>query len=248
MRALAGLIVVVSLLLAACGSDASAPGGDSGDVEAFCALMEESEESGDDLDPTTPEGQAQLAEILDTAPSGIKGDLEVLFEMVEQFEGVDENDPEAFEEAFALMFNPEFLAAAENLDTFAVEECGLPPSGDFGQDESYGDDLFGDDPFGDDTDGGDDSEESLETGAIRDFLETTHSETDWADSIVTIGVLNDSIISLGGPFDTGQAVAACEAAGGYAAGQGVSATVEVYDNDGALLAAGPDDAGICEAA
>ncbi len=244
MRIVVGVVLVSALVLVGCGSDAAGPGG-GGSVEAFCTLMEESESSGEELDPTTAEGKEKLQEVLDAAPSEIKGDVEVLFGMIDDFEGVDEDDPEAFEQAFSLMFNPEFISAAENLDTFAVEECGLPPSGDFGDGGTLDDEGFGDDPFGDG--GFDDSDDGLDSSAIREYIET-NGPTDLGEALTSVGAFGSSSVSLGGPFDIDQAIEACELAGEYAAGQGIDASVEVSDDAGTVVATGPDDTGSCKAA
>lgn len=127
MRILLLVLAVPALLFSAgCSDD-----GGGGDVEAFCELLRESEDD-DNTDPTTDEGREAFAELVAVAPDEVKDDLATMMGFIEDLEDMDEDDPDSFAAAMGLMFNPEFLAAGENLETFGVEECGLEPSDDSG--------------------------------------------------------------------------------------------------------------------
>jgi hypothetical protein len=128
--ALLVLVLAAPLLLGACSDDSdsgsgSGDGGGGDDVEAFCDQVIAVDEMED---PSSEEALDALNQLVDDAPSEIKDDLEVLLPILEDLEGLDEDDPEAFGEVLALMENEEFIEASENLEAFGVEECGLEPS------------------------------------------------------------------------------------------------------------------------
>jgi hypothetical protein len=50
-----------------------------------------------------------------------------MLDMMERFEQVDEDDPEAFAELMEMMYDSEFLASGEALELYVIEECGFPP-------------------------------------------------------------------------------------------------------------------------
>lgn len=128
-----GIAVASGLLFTACGDDESA-----GDVEAFCAEFADSDSV--DLDEDFEAGIAEMERIRDLAPSSVRGDVDVLLDTFREVEALDagqesadlgedsfEEMEEAFAEMMAIMFDPEVLEATENLETFAVEECGIDP-------------------------------------------------------------------------------------------------------------------------
>lgn len=179
------LLAAALVGVTACGSDSAG----SADVDAFCDMLRESEaaeESGDqvDLSEDFDAGMAELQRFRDAAPGEIRDDIDTmigLFRELDELEQSGADDEEAFGAALALMFDPRFLAAAENLETFGVETCGLEPS-----DDDFGFDVEGDDgaiSFDDDADGSADESEEVPEGFI----------TEPAD-------IDDPLWS-GGPFD-----------------------------------------------
>lgn len=150
--------VVCSLVFAACGSESadvesesadvgseSAEGdvesgeGDfesgEGDVDAFCDELRriDSDETVDEEDEFDVV-MAELERVRELAPSEIRSDIDVVIEKFGEFEQLEANssgdESEEFGAALALIFDPEFIAASENLEAFGVEECGLEPSSD----------------------------------------------------------------------------------------------------------------------
>jgi hypothetical protein len=240
--------VAVALLLlvplAACSSDddggddaadeqsQDASGGDAeggeGDGDAFCALLEDSADA--DVDPTTDEGRALMGEILDAAPDDLRPEIAAMFELFEQMEAIDEDDPEAFAEALALVFDPEFIAAGEALEAYAVDECGLPPGTISGEDDGAvpgeGEDEDGDDSSGEDDD-------ALSTDAIEAWLADNYADADWHD-LVTARWSTDAGIGVGGDFTDDQALAACDALLEFLDEVGEDADVQITDADGTL--------------
>lgn len=120
-------LALLALLFAPLVAVSCSDDGGGGDVEAFCdqiVVLESME------DPTDEEAQQALQDLVDDAPSEIKGDLEVVVGVFDDLQGLDEDDPEAMGEVFALMENEEFIEASENLEAFGVDECGLEPTED----------------------------------------------------------------------------------------------------------------------
>jgi hypothetical protein len=99
--------------------------GSSGDFAEFCGQVDSLEEVED---PTDPEYQAAVEDLIDQAPDEIKDDLQTVLDTVLDFGSFDDEDPQAFIDALALMEDPAFIEAAENLEAFGVTECGFEPS------------------------------------------------------------------------------------------------------------------------
>lgn len=167
--------VAFSLLFAACGSESTESGSESaesgsesaeaeaesaeagsesagGDVDAFCDELrrmdsEETVDMEDDFDAA----MAEMERVRELAPGEIRGDIDVVIDKFREFEELEANssgdEAEEFGAAFALAFDPQFIAAAENLEAFGVEECGLEPSSD-GDDDFTFDEADGE-PSGD---------------------------------------------------------------------------------------------------
>ena len=51
--------------------------------------------------------------------------MRTLSELGEQISGLDEDDPDAFEEMFALMLDPSFMSAMDDLDEYFTDTCGF---------------------------------------------------------------------------------------------------------------------------
>jgi hypothetical protein len=138
---LAGTLLLTAGL-AACGDD-----DDTLTTEEFCEHLEEMEEvdNGDlMMDNDIDEVLDAIDELVAVAPDEVRDDLQIMRDKLAEFDDldIDEDDPEAAFEAFmTIVFDPEFLAATERLEEFAVEECGFEPSDDVGD---FGD-VFDDD-------------------------------------------------------------------------------------------------------
>lgn len=122
------------LLVSACGggSDSGATGSD-GDVEAFCRVLRDAESQDDvDLGDDFEAGMAQLQTFREDAPPAVQADLDVLigkFEELNELEAASAGDDgTGVEAAFEILLDPEFIAAAENVEAFGVDECGLDAS------------------------------------------------------------------------------------------------------------------------
>lgn len=117
MRKIVGLVAAMTLLgtAAACGDD----GGGEGDLEAFCRLGAETDDS--DEFPTS----AELDELRDVAPAEIRGDVDTLVDAFQEIE-----DPEDFEAALEVLSTPEVAEASENIEAFVAENCDADTGGE----------------------------------------------------------------------------------------------------------------------
>jgi hypothetical protein len=136
------VVVAGAFVVAACGDDSG------GSVEAFCESAQEFADSGDFLDTDNPEdfsaGLEQAREVInalaDDAPSEISDDAETVAEvsgeMFDSLAGIDTTDEAAVEAAFAPFFDadadPEFAAAVDSVNDFALAECGIDLEGSDG--------------------------------------------------------------------------------------------------------------------
>ncbi len=135
----------------ACGGDS---GGSNALSEAeFCDKIASVEGTAPaDADMTTV--LAVLADLADSAPTKeLRDAIETIAPIMQELEGVDENDPEAFAKAMEIMMDPKIVAAGAVLEKFATETCGLTdttdaPSDDMSSDGGSGD-IFDDMSAGD---------------------------------------------------------------------------------------------------
>jgi hypothetical protein len=135
MKRVVTVVLVAAFVVAACGDDSG------GSVEAFCESAQEFADTDDFLDAASPEefsaGLAEAREVInslaDDAPSEISDDAETLAKILRELIGsladIDPTDQAAVEAAFAPYFDadadPEFAAAVERVNEFALAECGI---------------------------------------------------------------------------------------------------------------------------
>ena len=219
--------LVIGVLLVACGDDDSSGGGDQ---EAFCETLASSAE-GPDLE--SEEGIAAFRELIEVAPGEIRGDLDVLADAVERLEGLDENDPDAFEEFFTIALDPRVVSATENLEDYAVERCGLDP-------DNFDDDgeESGSDPLEVDADLG-----VVSVDGIQAHLDAEYTGAEWVDEINGWSVFMGRRVEVQGDDLADDALVACEAILGYATGIDPEATVKVSDFSGNDFATGDASSG-----
>ena len=135
MKRVVTVVLVAAFVVAACGDDSG------GSVEAFCESAQEFADTDDFLDAANPEdfsaGLEEAREVInalaDDAPSEISDDAETsaktLRELIDSLADIDPTDQAAVEAAFAPFFDadadPEFAAAVERVNEFALAECGI---------------------------------------------------------------------------------------------------------------------------
>lgn len=118
-------------ILPACGGDdggGGATGGGRLSDEAFCTLVEQRLAEAEESDPEAFETEvfALIGGLANQAPTAeLTSAMQKLGEVGETLVGIDEDDPEAFGEAFALMMDPGFMAAMETLDDYFTNTCDL---------------------------------------------------------------------------------------------------------------------------
>lgn len=161
-RSIGALAVAAALGMTACGGDdgggaGGAGGGGAGGGgsrltdEAFCARLVELEEQTSQLDPDEADAAffGQLSALVAAAPNDqLRSALSTFGDIAQKLEGIDENDPEAFGEAFAIFFDPKVIAASETLETYLTDTCGIDTGSGIGDDDlDVGEDFdvdFGD--------------------------------------------------------------------------------------------------------
>ena len=126
VRYTVAVAAALGLFLGACGDDdgGSAGGGSALSEAEFCAQLEAMEDS--DADITDSEALAQLAALARSAPnSEMRSALNKFAEIAQELEGFDEDDPAAIGAAFALIFDPEVIAATETIESYLSDTCGI---------------------------------------------------------------------------------------------------------------------------
>jgi hypothetical protein len=146
---------------------------DDGSDDDFCGLLEAS--VGEDaIDLETDEGTEAFAELVEAAPDELAEPMGVIEDALSQVTDFDEDDPEAFSEAFDALFDPDVVAAFEEVEAYGVETCGLPEGfldngTDGGVDGTGGEAEDGD---GDGSGGGD----FVSTDEVQAHLEATYGD------------------------------------------------------------------------
>lgn len=192
----------LALLLAACGGD---DGGSTASDEEFCAelaALEEADAGGDGSDELDAEALAQLQDLADRAPNeDLRTALETLGDIAEQMSDLDEDDPEAFGQVMALMFDPDVISAGETLDTYMVDVCGMEPdetgsgiTGDDASDEGgVGDDT---DTDGSASDGTVSTFDALDSSELNDGFEGVLEDLDVDSQGRSVGVSGGSEVTV----------------------------------------------------
>jgi hypothetical protein len=221
-----GVVTLLAVGLAACGGDDESGGARRLDEEAFCERLRQLDEAGQ-ASPSDEIDEAFLTELSTLAAQApteeLGGAIEVLGRVGSELAAIDENDPDAFGEALAAAFDPEFLSATETVESFAVGTCGLDPT-DTGMDFSGSDDGFGD---GFEDGSGDGAEDDLTGGP-------TGSAFDDLDA----GALNDEVrpaIEQFAPDSQGSGITI------FPSGDGTTVEVQVFSPSSL------DPVGLCEA-
>jgi hypothetical protein len=135
MKRVMTVVFAAAFVVAACGDDSG------GSVEAFCESAQEFADTDDFLDTDNPDefsaGLAEAREVInalaDDAPSEISDDAEtvttIFGELIDSLADIDPTDQAAIEAAFAPFFDadadPEFAAAVDRVNEFALAECGI---------------------------------------------------------------------------------------------------------------------------
>lgn len=131
-------LLLVGVGLTACGND-DAGGGAMSD-EQFCARIAELEESGEDM--SDDEAMAELGRLAAQAPNEeLRQALAHLAEVTQQMSEFDEDDPDAMGAAMELMFDPQFMASAETVESYMSDTCGIETDTGFDEDMDFGEDM-----------------------------------------------------------------------------------------------------------
>ena len=245
MRRLLIAVSALGLVAAACSSD-----GGGGSLDAFCdqlLALEERDAEGSEL--SDEEAVEVFQQLRDDAPEDIRDDVDTVLELIEQLAGLGEDDPEAIDEAFPAIFDPDVTAALGRFTDFAVDECGVDPAV-FGLEGL--EDLEGlEEPPVSDDEGASPDGDGPSTDGFDAYAQENFPDSPWLGSIggTALGTFDgqaDFSLNVGDTVTSDDAVEVCEAAEEYLASEGVTEiTITVSTGDTELAAKAPD--GVCEA-
>jgi hypothetical protein len=219
--------------------------GGGGSVEEFCEFLRESEDSEIDINED-PEAAAEAMETMrELAPEEIREDIEVLLDVMEQLAELDEDDPDAMGAVFGLFFQPDVMAAAENLEDFGVDECGLEPTENDFTDPDFGGETVTTDGFDFDFDeGDDDTDDPFSIDAMQAYLDDEYGDEPWIDKIASWSIFGDEVevAPFGEELTEDEAFAICDALLEYLESIDSDAQLTVTDEDGeGIVMRGRDD-------
>jgi hypothetical protein len=225
-------------------TDDSAPASDegSGSDSEFCAEVEEQAElfEGSSDAGATDEDLAAFDDLVAVAPETIQPDLETVRDTYVEISELGE-DPASIDEAFDILFDPEFIGAIEQMGIFLEEECGI----DIETPSEAG--LDGGDEGSDDEEEADDG---LSADGLRAYLET--EDADLEARIQSVATVDGLEVSVGvrNLDDPAEAVEICEAVSGYVYDEvgDADVTVVVNDTSATTLAEREGEEGTCEPA
>ncbi len=179
---------VTVALLVACGGNSA--GGE--DVDAFCEEYAQAQADGAaETEEDTAVIMADLERVGDLAPAEIRDDVDVLIDTFAEFMEIEAatetGEADEIGAAFELFSDPAFVAAGENVEQFAEDECGIEPLSD--GDSSDDMDLDVDDDLGDITDDASGGDASGDDTVDRP-ASTIVTEAAPGDAATTVGELS----------------------------------------------------------
>ncbi|MGA9275701.1 hypothetical protein [Ilumatobacter sp.] len=116
----------VIVALTACGSGSDGAGDDSS-TEAFCDQLRTFIETPAD---DTAVAVEQFDQLVEDAPDEVSDDLQVMSDAFSEVADLDEDDPESFTVLLEVFGRSDVIEAAETLEQYGADQCGLEPSPD----------------------------------------------------------------------------------------------------------------------
>lgn len=188
------------------------PSASDGDSD-YCAVVDELGLADENLDLSQdPEGAVAAVErMADAAPPELADDFEVFLDRLRQLAEIDEDDgAAALEQIFALFTDQEFATAAEAVESYTLEQCGVQLGASPG---GTGTDTGGDPDSGPD----DGFDEDFGFGALEledvDAIEDANEGEAWVDKLTTT-VINSGrdvrVATSGDDLTDDEALTVCE--------------------------------------
>jgi hypothetical protein len=218
----AAVLVLAAGLLAGCGdSEIALPapkesnerpdGSGSGDSDSGSDPDSEYCQAVADLEATDPEELADpalaveaLAALGDVAPDELKEPFDVLAGVVEEMGALDPDDPDYIEQSLEIIMTPGVQDAADAIDEYTAEACGIDLEGD----DTSTDDTAVDDPTGSDSGSASGDIDLEDVDAVKEASTST-----WADKLTSTSILNDTDVTLSAessdPVTADEALEAC---------------------------------------
>ncbi len=221
-------LVLTGLAATACGGDAALPapkesderpaGGGDGSGSEYCdAVAGLADMDPDELDDPA-KAVAALAELGEVAPADLADSFDVLSGIVEELGALDQDDPDSVSQSLEIIMDPEVQDAAEAIDSYTMEECGIDLDGEDPLDDgSLDDDMF--DDIDESTTTTVDPGDTSSTGDIDledvDDVKDANSSATWTQKLTSTTILNDTDVTLAAdssdPVTPAEAMEACEA-------------------------------------
>ncbi|MCB0994986.1 MAG: hypothetical protein KDB21_07845 [Acidimicrobiales bacterium] len=154
-------LAALAAVLSACGGD------DAGDKEAFCELLRDGVGIGSDSAEVDPGDFARLSEV---APPEIR---DAVRQLANTARSLDEIPDAELDELFAAAFDPEAVAARDELLAYAVGTCGVDAG---------------------DIEGGRISNDDVLITEVAGYLQTNFASEPWLDDIRIAMVRDDSVL------------------------------------------------------
>lgn len=227
-----GEVVLPKPLESAERGASAAPGGD-GQAGDFCGVLRNlATMQSDNADEV--EVLESLAAAGDSAPEELRPAFATLADVVEKMQSIDPEADDYFEKMFEIAMDPDVQEAADRIDDYAVEECGVElDDSDTDADHASGDTTPVDTaPTG--TTPGAKGDINLE---YVDAILEKHKPAAWAEALnfTTIMMDTDVMVATGSESGTGMSVAdameACEALRSGLVSINPDVTVEVRDGE-----------------
>lgn len=184
-----------------------------GDASEYCAAVEQLEvaDGGLDLSEDADGALAGIEQMAELAPPELAEQFETFLDGVGSLAQLDEDDPSALTAILELMTDPEFEAAADAIEEYTGEECGIDLGASTGADSSM-------DELDDETASGGAGSGSMDEGLIEldDVAQVReeNSSSTWADKLTTT-VINFGrevdVSSDAGALSVDEALEACNA-------------------------------------
>lgn len=181
---------------------------DGGDASEYCAAVEQLEvaDGGLDLSQDADGALAGIEQMAELAPPELTEQFDTFLDGVRSLAQLDEDDPSALTAILELMTDPEFEAAADAIEEYTGEECGIDLGASTGADSSM-------DDLDDETASGGMDEGLIELDDVAQVKEENSSST-WADKLTTT-VINFGrevdVSSDAGALSVDEALEACNA-------------------------------------
>jgi hypothetical protein len=212
------------------------------ELTGFCAELRSLEDL--DLDSDPKGALARFEEVSAQAPPELAEPMATMQEALTTMAELDPDDPASLGRMFEVFLDPQVLAATEQINAYAREQCGFDLGLDEGADGGTDGGVIIPSTGGDDTTTTDPADDPTSIDAVQTHLEATYPNGTWVEALeggASWTVFNDSWVvqSFGDtPMSTSAAIDLCNAIRDYLDGETTGFDISVQDAEGTDLATG----------